>query len=176
MDRILEIGFVKTASVLQEKFAHLNEESIVTLCDAIVQDFDSLNQKKSQSQASTAKNSPDHAVSQDSFNDASPVGGDHFVMYFFFYCLLKLLLDQSKYLEFPSCHPVENLMSRFVLSRSSYVARLQMSDFTGEMLRIYICCPFRYQILQSQLPFGFLINYHRSLDLKNLSLLCWLSS
>ena len=77
MEKIIDLGFTKTGNILQEKFSHVNGEDILKLCDAIVQDYDSLAQRTSQSQASTAKNSPDHLVPHFTFSDTAAVGGEY---------------------------------------------------------------------------------------------------
>ena len=77
MERLCELGFVHTGSVLKEHFTFLKDDDISKLCDAIVQDYDSLTQPKiSLSAASTAKNTPDRQVQPaDSFDDSSSIGG-----------------------------------------------------------------------------------------------------
>ena len=77
MERLCELGFVHTGSALKEHFTFLKDDDISKLCDAIVQDYDSLTQPKiSLSAASTAKNTPDRQVQPaDSFDDSSSIGG-----------------------------------------------------------------------------------------------------
>ena len=82
MDRIVGLGFIKTAVFLREQ-SSIQSGILDQLCESIIHDHELIVQKSNaNSQANTAKSSPDRPTSKAvtvEFDDKSPLGGKYFI-------------------------------------------------------------------------------------------------
>jgi hypothetical protein len=81
MEKMIQHGFVKTGKVIRESLSLLlSEEDVTKLCESVMEDHEFLtSEKQSKSEASTAKNSPEHQnlkSPSEAFNDSTPIGGE----------------------------------------------------------------------------------------------------
>ena len=81
MEKMINIGFVKTGNIIRESLsALLAEEDVEKLCKSVIEDHELLTlHKNSKSEASTAKSSPEHQTLKspsESFSDLTSIGGE----------------------------------------------------------------------------------------------------
>ncbi len=90
----MQLGFVKTGNFIQENLPLLSSEDVSKLCELVVEDHKVLIlQNNSKSEASTAKNSPEHQNLKsplEAFGDTTPIGGNELAFCVVDHVILRL--------------------------------------------------------------------------------------